>query len=258
MCCAQELTLVQMAQLVERYRMTSVLRTTSQALGVVSVRTAIGASAGQELEMLLSPPQQPPQQQQQPAATTAAAAATAATPAAAKQKRAPRQPKQAGAAATPGAPPGTRSATTAAASGTSNSSSSSLTPADSSSSSSSAAPAAIGSSVGPAASSSSGSAAVDVAGTLLGSQQVLQVLGAAAAHAVTNHTALHSARQQLPYRLTGDQEAVLSVILDDMRGPKAMLRLLQGDVGCGKTVVALLACLAAAGSGACVCVRGLS
>jgi len=37
--------------------------------------------------------------------------------------------------------------------------------------------------------------------------------------------------------------------LRDMQGPAPMMRLLQGDVGSGKTAVALLALLAAAGSG---------
>lgn len=45
----------------------------------------------------------------------------------------------------------------------------------------------------------------------------------------------------LPFRLTTDQRQVLSEIAGDMAGPLRMLRLLQGDVGSGKTVVALLA-----------------
>ncbi|HSE75995.1 MAG TPA: DEAD/DEAH box helicase, partial [Dongiaceae bacterium] len=44
----------------------------------------------------------------------------------------------------------------------------------------------------------------------------------------------------LPYRLTGSQEQALSEIIADMAAPTRMLRLLQGDVGSGKTVVALL------------------
>jgi ATP-dependent DNA helicase RecG len=54
----------------------------------------------------------------------------------------------------------------------------------------------------------------------------------------------------LPYRLTGAQERSLRGILADMERPNRMLRLLQGDVGSGKTVVALLAMLAAVESGA--------
>lgn len=57
------------------------------------------------------------------------------------------------------------------------------------------------------------------------------------------------AREQLPFRLTGAQERVIAEILADMAAPKRMLRLLQGDVGSGKTVVALLAMLAAAEAG---------
>ena len=49
----------------------------------------------------------------------------------------------------------------------------------------------------------------------------------------------------LPYRLTAAQDVALGEILNDMAAPNRMLRLLQGDVGSGKTVVALLAMLAA-------------
>jgi ATP-dependent DNA helicase RecG len=46
---------------------------------------------------------------------------------------------------------------------------------------------------------------------------------------------------QLPYTLTKSQEQALAEIVADMAEPTRMLRLLQGDVGSGKTVVALLA-----------------
>src|ERR1700719_3649785 len=45
----------------------------------------------------------------------------------------------------------------------------------------------------------------------------------------------------LPYALTASQRAAAAAITDDLRQPVRMLRLLQGDVGSGKTVVALLA-----------------
>ena len=45
----------------------------------------------------------------------------------------------------------------------------------------------------------------------------------------------------LPFTLTGSQQAALVAIESDLAKPERMLRLLQGDVGSGKTVVALLA-----------------
>ena len=54
----------------------------------------------------------------------------------------------------------------------------------------------------------------------------------------------------LPYRLTGAQNQALAEIQGDLTSPNRMLRLLQGDVGSGKTVVALLAMLQAVESGA--------
>jgi ATP-dependent DNA helicase RecG len=48
----------------------------------------------------------------------------------------------------------------------------------------------------------------------------------------------------LPYALTASQREATAAISDDLRQPVRMLRLLQGDVGSGKTVVALLAAAA--------------
>jgi ATP-dependent DNA helicase RecG len=56
-------------------------------------------------------------------------------------------------------------------------------------------------------------------------------------------------RQKLPFSLTGDQERVLGEIFADMEAPRVMNRLLQGDVGAGKTVVAALAMAKAVASG---------
>ncbi|MFN4141973.1 ATP-dependent DNA helicase RecG [Aestuariivirga sp.] len=54
----------------------------------------------------------------------------------------------------------------------------------------------------------------------------------------------------LPYSLTGAQKEAVAEILRDMASGERMLRLLQGDVGSGKTVVALLALATAVESGA--------
>ncbi|MDX2264503.1 MAG: ATP-dependent DNA helicase RecG [Hyphomicrobiales bacterium] len=48
-------------------------------------------------------------------------------------------------------------------------------------------------------------------------------------------------RAALPFQLTAGQEIALAEILADMAAPRRMLRLLQGDVGSGKTAVAMLA-----------------
>jgi ATP-dependent DNA helicase RecG len=52
-------------------------------------------------------------------------------------------------------------------------------------------------------------------------------------------------RESLPWALTGDQQTALKQIVDDMTAPERMHRLLMGDVGTGKTVVALFAMLLA-------------
>jgi ATP-dependent DNA helicase RecG len=53
----------------------------------------------------------------------------------------------------------------------------------------------------------------------------------------------------LPFSLTAAQRRVLREIGEDMAAPRRMMRLLQGDVGAGKTVVALLAMLRAIENG---------
>lgn len=58
------------------------------------------------------------------------------------------------------------------------------------------------------------------------------------------------ARKVLPFALTAAQEQVLAEILRDMAASDRMLRLLQGDVGAGKTIVAMLAMLTAVEAGA--------
>ncbi len=53
----------------------------------------------------------------------------------------------------------------------------------------------------------------------------------------------------LPFKLTGAQERVVSDILSDLAEPHPMMRLIQGDVGSGKTVVAAIACIKAIAGG---------
>jgi ATP-dependent DNA helicase RecG len=55
--------------------------------------------------------------------------------------------------------------------------------------------------------------------------------------------------RSLPFELTGSQRMALAEITADMAEPSTMLRLLQGDVGSGKTIVALFAMLKAAECG---------
>lgn len=55
---------------------------------------------------------------------------------------------------------------------------------------------------------------------------------------------------QLPFTLTAAQQRVVGDIREDLSQPQPMLRLVQGDVGSGKTVVAALAALQAIGAGA--------
>ncbi|MBP1856804.1 ATP-dependent DNA helicase RecG [Rhizobium herbae] len=53
----------------------------------------------------------------------------------------------------------------------------------------------------------------------------------------------------LPFSLTASQTTAIGEVLEDMAGTERMLRLLQGDVGSGKTAVALMSMLAAVESG---------
>jgi len=52
-------------------------------------------------------------------------------------------------------------------------------------------------------------------------------------------------RRVLPFRLTGDQKKAIAEIVEDMKRSSPMNRLLQGDVGSGKTIVALMAAIVA-------------
>ena len=60
----------------------------------------------------------------------------------------------------------------------------------------------------------------------------------------------NAAREALPFRLTSAQKRAVREIAGDLASGRAMARLLQGDVGSGKTVVAGLALMLAARNGA--------
>tara|TARA_B100001123_G_scaffold435397_1_gene563811 strand:+ start:16355 stop:18205 length:1851 start_codon:yes stop_codon:yes gene_type:complete len=60
---------------------------------------------------------------------------------------------------------------------------------------------------------------------------------------VVNDRIRKSALSVLPFKLTNGQRQSLKHIVSDLQGPEPMNRLLQGDVGSGKTIVALLAAL---------------
>jgi ATP-dependent DNA helicase RecG len=64
-----------------------------------------------------------------------------------------------------------------------------------------------------------------------------------------NKTLLNMFYQHLPFELTNAQQRVLCDIFEDLNNPHPMLRLLQGDVGSGKTIVAALSMLAAISNG---------
>lgn len=55
--------------------------------------------------------------------------------------------------------------------------------------------------------------------------------------------------EKLPYELTGAQKRALDDVIRDMQSPYVMQRLIQGDVGSGKTIVAFLAMAWTAASG---------
>ena len=61
----------------------------------------------------------------------------------------------------------------------------------------------------------------------------------------TTRTAREAVKRILPFRPTAAQKRVLGEIVEDMRAPRPMNRLLQGDVGSGKTIVALQAAIVA-------------
>ncbi len=66
---------------------------------------------------------------------------------------------------------------------------------------------------------------------------------------VDTEKVLGACKTALPFALTASQEAAIATLFADLTGPTSMQRLLQGDVGSGKTAVAFAAALLVARSG---------
>ena len=83
---------------------------------------------------------------------------------------------------------------------------------------------------------------------VIGRKQDWQEAGRAVKHE-SDSVALNTFLTSLPYTLTGAQNRVLGEIMADLGTDRPMSRLLQGDVGSGKTIVAIAALLVAALNG---------
>jgi ATP-dependent DNA helicase RecG len=70
-----------------------------------------------------------------------------------------------------------------------------------------------------------------------------------AGHIHVDNRVRESARQVLPFKLTAGQRTALKEVVEDLQRRHPMNRLLQGDVGAGKTIVALLAAVVAMENG---------
>jgi ATP-dependent DNA helicase RecG len=79
-------------------------------------------------------------------------------------------------------------------------------------------------------------------------RQMHRTLGPGITHRANGQT-VRQVLERLPFQLTGAQQRVVGEIWADMAGPLPMNRLVQGDVGSGKTVVAALAMAKAVDSG---------
>lgn len=77
----------------------------------------------------------------------------------------------------------------------------------------------------------------------------LLLSGKSAPRVAMDPALIASFRQSLPFTLTAGQEDVIADVLNGLSSTNGMLRLIQGDVGCGKTVVAAAGLLAAVASG---------
>ncbi|MEW5894363.1 MAG: ATP-dependent DNA helicase RecG [Candidatus Omnitrophota bacterium] len=77
----------------------------------------------------------------------------------------------------------------------------------------------------------------------------LQIVGRPGYQHHIDSRLVHNFISSFPFTLTNAQRRVINEIAGDMQRDFPMLRLLQGDVGCGKTLVSLFGCVAAAVNG---------
>ncbi len=81
-------------------------------------------------------------------------------------------------------------------------------------------------------------------------QQIKYLIQHEAAHSLPKENALtENFISKIPFKLTSAQQRVISEVSNDLAKPTPMLRLIQGDVGSGKTVVAAMALLQAVAAG---------
>ncbi|MBR3157984.1 MAG: ATP-dependent DNA helicase RecG [Atopobiaceae bacterium] len=84
---------------------------------------------------------------------------------------------------------------------------------------------------------------------MLLARQRIELAGSEPVEHVTDGNHLHALVSALPFKLSQEQEVALGEVLADMAAPRVMNRLLLGDVGTGKTVVAAAAIAAVADTG---------
>lgn len=89
----------------------------------------------------------------------------------------------------------------------------------------------------------------ELAAHQLAMQRLSRMLAKLRAPELDSDDLQHRLRNDLPYQLTAAQQRVISELDADLTSRKPMLRLLQGDVGSGKTVVAAMAIARAVASG---------
>ncbi len=89
----------------------------------------------------------------------------------------------------------------------------------------------------------------ELTGRQVAMQQARRKVRHRQAPVLARHGLANRLRQSLPFALTAAQDRVFTEVARDMAQPRPMMRLVQGDVGCGKTLVAAMAALVAVEDG---------